>query len=348
VVTVVEPPRIEFTKEQNEIIERCKKYLKLSNAIDWHKTALESSRHFNQILEDADFPNNDLTPDQLGSLFRSMRVINNRALGNKLYQSNRLAEFNKRLRELLFSDSSLTDRIDQFSELAGIGKMSLTHFLFMLDPMKYPVVTNLTWSVLNPSEEQVQNASAIALRKHSIIDSDDHYDSTMEILGQFEIFDHFRKLLDATDFAWVNIVLWEENSEEVEKGEADVSLATVSLEKDLRKYLATNPHKLGQKFELIGELFNIGEVGEIDILFKDRNGNHIVVETKKGKSSDVVVGQIARYMGWVKRNLGENVRGIIVVSDPDTRLDHALEIIPNTKVVYYRVRFDLSDQPFQE
>jgi RecB family endonuclease NucS len=36
---------------------------------------------------------------------------------------------------------------------------------------------------------------------------------------------------------------------------------------------------------------------------KNRNGDFVVVETKKGKESDKVVGQIQRYMGWVKRNL---------------------------------------------
>jgi restriction system protein len=42
---------------------------------------------------------------------------------------------------------------------------------------------------------------------------------------------------------------------------------------------------------------------------------YLVIELKKGRSSDVVVGQILRYMGFIKNELavnGESVRGIII------------------------------------
>jgi len=57
------------------------------------------------------------------------------------------------------------------------------------------------------------------------------------------------------------------------------------------------------------------DVGPIDILARDRsNQDWVVIELKKGRSSDAVVGQLLRYMGWVKRHKaaeGEGVRGII-------------------------------------
>jgi len=46
------------------------------------------------------------------------------------------------------------------------------------------------------------------------------------------------------------------------------------------------------------------------------------LELKRGRTDDQVVGQISRYMGWVRENLSPNqvVRGIIVIgSDKITR-----------------------------
>jgi hypothetical protein len=50
----------------------------------------------------------------------------------------------------------------------------------------------------------------------------------------------------------------------------------------------------------------------------EKTGDFVVVELKRGKSSDAVMGQLARYMMWVTENLakpGQKVRGIIVRTD---------------------------------
>jgi len=76
-----------------------------------------------------------------------------------------------------------------------------------------------------------------------------------------------------------------------------------------------------------------------------------VIETKKGKESDKVVGQIQRYMGWIKRNLaknGESVRGIIVVNEFDGKakwLDYAVSVNDNIQLKYYEVKFVVRDAP---
>ena len=78
------------------------------------------------------------------------------------------------------------------------------------------------------------------------------------------------------------------------------------------------------------------------------NGDFVVVETKKGNESDKVVGQIQRYMGWVKRNLakkGENVRGIIIVNEFDEWLDYAVSVNENIRLLYYEVKFAVRDVP---
>jgi restriction system protein len=84
----------------------------------------------------------------------------------------------------------------------------------------------------------------------------------------------------------------------------------------------------------------------MDLLCKDRNGNSVVVvELKKGRKGDEVVGQILRYIGWMMNNLKTDVRGVIVVNETDDRLDYA--VVPLKKIIgvkYYRVKFEISDK----
>jgi len=52
-----------------------------------------------------------------------------------------------------------------------------------------------------------------------------------------------------------------------------------------------------------------------------------VVELKKGRASDAVVGQVQRYMGYVLEDLAESnqtVKGVIIVLEDDLRLRRAL------------------------
>jgi len=88
------------------------------------------------------------------------------------------------------------------------------------------------------------------------------------------------------------------------------------------------------------------EVGPIDILCKNKDGSgYTVVELKRGQTGDDTVGQVARYMGWVKKKLAKNgqmVRGLIICRDADEKLMTALEVVPNVDVFTYEVRFTLS------
>lgn len=88
------------------------------------------------------------------------------------------------------------------------------------------------------------------------------------------------------------------------------------------------------------------DIGPIDILAIEAKTNaFVVIELKKGRPSDQVIGQILRYMGWVKNNLckdGQIVKGLIVCRDPDPKLSYALEMTNNIDVRYYSVSFKLS------
>ena len=64
-----------------------------------------------------------------------------------------------------------------------------------------------------------------------------------------------------------------------------------------------------------------------------------------GRPTDGVIEDPSRYMGWVIKNKNKKTRGIIVVNEPDQRLEYS--ILPfggSIKVKYYRVKFDISDE----
>ena len=127
-------------------------------------------------------------------------------------------------------------------------------------------------------------------------------------------------------------------------------------EKQVRDILADKIKK--DKFENLklykgieGVEYNTNQVGVIDILCKDNNGDFVVIELKKEKSSDKVVGQILRYMGWVKENLAQDkdVRGIIIWhrqkenSGDLTKLLSALKVIPEISLKFYELELKISD-----
>jgi len=85
--------------------------------------------------------------------------------------------------------------------------------------------------------------------------------------------------------------------------------------------------------------------GPIDILAirKDKR-ELLVVELKKGRVADVVVGQILRYMGYVAQELAEGdqtVKGVIIAQEEDQRIRRALAVTPNVAFYRYQVSFKL-------
>jgi len=90
--------------------------------------------------------------------------------------------------------------------------------------------------------------------------------------------------------------------------------------------------------------FKAGDAGEIDILARDSGDNGwLVIELKRDQSSDDTIGQILRYMGWVKENLAkedENVEGIIIAGELDDHLRLALSIVDSVSFYYYSINND--------
>lgn len=87
------------------------------------------------------------------------------------------------------------------------------------------------------------------------------------------------------------------------------------------------------------------DVGRIDILaYHPGERAFVVIELKKGRESDAVVGQAARYMTWVRLNLcrnGETVRGLIVCAESDDKMRHAVMAVPGLELRHYQIDFRL-------
>lgn len=90
-------------------------------------------------------------------------------------------------------------------------------------------------------------------------------------------------------------------------------------------------------------------IGRIDLLARHkRDPRWLVIELKREKSSDSVVGQVLRHMGWVQRHLvedGEAVEGLVVATEGDPQLHYALEVVPSVSFKSYEVEFRLKDGP---
>ena len=141
---------------------------------------------------------------------------------------------------------------------------------------------------------------------------------------------------------------------EVKNDESTYSKGLFYMENQLEDFIISNwkNTELGKKYDLIyeeGELKSKQyrtEIGIIDILAFDKKNNcHVVIELKRNQTSDDTVGQLMRYMGWVKRHLkDENVKGIIIAGKYDKKLDYALEYAPfDTDVFIYNVTFELNE-----
>lgn len=153
--------------------------------------------------------------------------------------------------------------------------------------------------------------------------------------------------ISALDFQAIQ----EFSSKYAEAGSKDEPLPETAgillAERELQDYLSENLELLEpglQPFDPDRPAeFPTGDGGRIDLLCRDKDGGIVVVELKKGKADDVVVGQLARYMGWAKEKLanGGRVRGVIIANVISDRLRYAAKAIPDIRLVAYQVEFKL-------
>lgn len=268
--------------------------------------------------------------------------------------SNAITEDMDALREtlafLLDETVPIADRLDDIRgggphAIRGLGRAVVTPILLVAYPNKY--------AVLNSKVER-------GLEKYGMFPDagsfGDLYVQVNEIvngladqhdLSLFQVDHTFHFLLQPDE---------EEAVEPVALPEADFG-----LEKYLEEFLVDNWEKCGlypewelfeQDGEVVGKQYVTGEVGTIDLLARRREGDELtdwlVIELKRGRSGDAAVGQVMRYIGWVRRNLvegDEDVRGLIISQEADTSLRYAVSELPHVGLKTYSVRFTLDDVP---
>ena len=129
--------------------------------------------------------------------------------------------------------------------------------------------------------------------------------------------------------------------------------STFAMEKHLEDFLIKNWSNtpLGKTHDIFKENGNLigqqyqTDTGYIDILAISKDKKELlVVELKKGRASDAVVGQILTYMGYISSDLAEPdqiVRGCIIALEDDLRIKNALKITPSIDFYRYEVSFNL-------
>ncbi len=126
-----------------------------------------------------------------------------------------------------------------------------------------------------------------------------------------------------------------------------------ALEKHLEDFLVQNwaQTDLGKDYDIyeedgekVGQQYPT-DTGPMDILaIKKDKTELLVVELKKGRASDGVVGQTLRYMGYAAQELVEpnqKVRGVIIALEDDQRIRRALAVTPNIEFYRYQISFKL-------
>lgn len=138
----------------------------------------------------------------------------------------------------------------------------------------------------------------------------------------------------------------------------DLDSSSFAFERHLEDFLVQNweQTELGKKYDLYEDEDEDGrriigkqiptDTGRIDILAisKDKT-EFLVIELKNNKASDQAVGQVQRYMGYVKSvlaNPSQKVSGLIVALEDDLSIRRALTVTQNIEFWRYEVSFKLS------
>lgn len=286
--------------------------------------------------------------------FRSFLLFENNKHWRGIHRHvNRLKADMERLREtlklLLDERRPITERLDQaFSRLKGLGKAVATPILLVAYPDRYGV-----WNAI--SEEALKRLGLWPEFERGTT-AGQKYERINALLNQLA-----RDLeidlwtLDAL-FWRVPAVLEEENLPE--GGTGPLSEQRFGLERYLHEFLRDNWEytELGREWTLYSEPGDEEagyefptDVGRIDLLAKHKTRPEwLVIELKRGRSTDKVIGQVLRYMGWVERHMaepGEKVRGMIIAHTVDQAMLYALSAVGEDRVMAMEYVIDFQLKP---
>ncbi|MGD8719879.1 MAG: endonuclease NucS [Candidatus Zixiibacteriota bacterium] len=285
-----------------------------------------------------------LTEDE----FRSFLILNNNHHWSGLHRHGPkmcadMRKLRKALKNLLDESKPIEERMDKATgDVKGMGKAVATAILIVAYPEKYGV-----WN--STSENGLRNVGLWP-----------------EFEGGETIGEKYARVNEvlltlAADIGidlWALDTLWWDMDEEagiILDGPGTVGGEEVrfGLERHLHDFLYDNWEntELGKEWEVYSEEgddagyeYPTG-IGKIDILARHRSKPRwLVVELKRGQSSDATVGQVLRYIGWVKGKMasaGEEVRGLVIAHEADDKIKYALNAVDGVYLMLYEVEFKL-------
>lgn len=189
------------------------------------------------------------------------------------------------------------------------------------------------------------------LLPESYIDSDSKHFIKDRMISDF-IYSEF-----GNNYFWQEDVNIQNNRTTFEITEPEINVEEQSfyLEKYLEHFIYTNWDNiteleeyefiLNEDNEPVSLQFNTG-VGIIDLLVRNKKDrSYLVIELKRGKTSDKTIGQIARYMGWVSKEIADKenvaVKGLIIAESFDEKIKYSLSCLNNVKTMKYKISFGL-------
>ncbi len=263
------------------------------------------------------------------------------------------------LKILLDEKIPIKDRLDKLfpqrdeNLIKGLGKAVVTPILLVAEPSKYGVWNSKSEEALKmldlfPDFKRGQSFAEKYLALNTILLdlANEHNISLWQLDGILA------EIVGKDDFD--NLSPEEEVFETKACSEGIEDPYTFGMEKYLENFIVDNWEKLplSKDYKLIVEEGDIlsqqyhTDIGPIDILLKHREKNeYLVVELKRGRSSDIVIGQILRYMGWVKNNIESEpkVKGLIISAEVDEKLKYALSATQDIEIYIYEVDFNLKE-----
>lgn len=268
------------------------------------------------------------------------------------------------LGQLVDETRPIADRMQPVTDIKGMGKGIITAILHVAYPDKYGV-----WN--NTSHDALLELDLLPATPRGATFGE-RYASVNEMLTTLA--KELEVDLWTLDAAWWFLHADDENEVDANHGQPVVSSSDpaakapsakttrFSLERHLHDYMFDNWDllDLASDWDIYtrdgepeaGYEFRT-PIGRIDLLARHkRDPRWLVIELKREKSSDAVVGQVLRYIGWVRNHLAEEneaVEGLVVATEGDPQLHYALEVVPAVTFKSYEVEFRLKDGPtFEE
>jgi hypothetical protein len=317
----------------------------------------EMLKRYEQLFCPANLPN--LSAEEFRS-FLSFK--NNRHWMGIHRQSGLLTRDMNRLREaltiLVDEEQALRERLEmlfpkgQSGFVKGLGRAVATPILTVVYPNKY--------GVFNSKSEYCLKYFGLFPNLEGGASFAERYLAVNQVLNRVA-HEHDLSLLELDEvFGWFVPDEGTEDDGDAFAQDEDETVEGVQrfgLERLLSDFLVYNWDKtsIGQRYELYEEDGDIAQeyytpIGRIDLLARDRKtGDWVVIELKRGCGSDVAVGQLLRYIGWVQEKLAgeaESVKGVMVTGDADDRLRYALKPLSDRiSLLTYTVHFQMQERP---